>query len=153
MTKQILIDAKPIAPAPDCDIVQVEPGVYSILRDGASYEVRVGAEQVHVGERRFDFGVDDPRKWKRSAAGGAAHGNANIAAPMPGKIVRLLVASGDIVEPGQGVIVVEAMKMQNELKSPIAGRVSAVRCAENDSVNAGAVLVVIEPKPAAEPTA
>jgi biotin carboxyl carrier protein len=67
---------------------------------------------------------------------------------MPGKVVRILVAVGDEVEAGQGIVVVEAMKMQNEMKTPRAGRVAAIQAKENDSVVAGAVLAVIDPEPA-----
>ena len=63
---------------------------------------------------------------------------------MPGKIVRVLVTVGDEVVAGQGIVVVEAMKMQNELKAPRNGRVTAVEVGENDSVNAGAILATIE---------
>jgi biotin carboxyl carrier protein len=64
---------------------------------------------------------------------------------MPGKVVRILVAVGDTVTAGQGIVVVEAMKMQNEMKSPRDGRVAAIKTAPNESVNAGAVLALIEP--------
>jgi biotin carboxyl carrier protein len=112
--------------------------------DGASYDVRVVAGQVTVGKRRFDYTIDDPRQWKGSdgAAGGA--GRAVIVAPMPGKVVRVLVTVGDEVGAGDGIVVVEAMKMQNELKAPRGGRVSAIQAQENDSVVAGATLAVIE---------
>jgi biotin carboxyl carrier protein len=129
-------------------IVEVEPGVYSILVDGASHEVRVEAGQVTVGNRRFDYEIDDPRQWKRSGDAAAGQGRAAIVAPMPGKVVRILVAAGDQVETGQGILVVEAMKMQNEMKAPRAGRVASIQAKENDSVVAGAVLAVIEPEPA-----
>ena len=66
---------------------------------------------------------------------------------MPGKVVRILVAAGDEVAAGQGIVVIEAMKMQNEMKAPRAGRVAAIQARENDSVVAGAVLAVIDPTP------
>ena len=144
MSRTILINGEPAHTIADATIVEVEPGVYSILVDGASYDVRVVAGQVTVGKRRFDYDIDDPRQWKGSdgAAGGA--GRAVIVAPMPGKVVRVLVAVGDQVEAGAGIVVVEAMKMQNELKAPRSGRVSAIQAQENDSVVAGATLAVIE---------
>jgi biotin carboxyl carrier protein len=144
----IRIDGEAVSPVSCATIVEVEPGVYSILVDGASHEVRVEAGQVTVGNRRFDFTIDDPRQWKRSSDAVGDQGRAAILAPMPGKVVRILVAVGDEVEAGQGIIVVEAMKMQNEMKAPRAGRVAAVQAKENDSVVAGAVLVVIDPEPA-----
>ena len=86
---------------------------------------------------------------RRSAAGGAAgsgraHGVQKVSAPMPGRIVRVLVAEGDNVEARQPVVVIEAMKMENELRSPVAGRVREVSAAAGTSVEAGRVLVVIE---------
>jgi biotin carboxyl carrier protein len=73
-----------------------------------------------------------------------AHGEQKIVAPMPGRVVRVLVAPGDAVEPRQPVVVVEAMKMENELRSPKAGRVKDVAVAAGTSVEAGRVLVVID---------
>ena len=139
----IRIDGEPVQPASG-DIVETEPGVYSVLADGASYEVRVDDDQITIGEHRFHFAIDDPRQWKRSSGTAGAHGRVQITAPMPGKVVRVLVAIGDEVAAGQGIVVVEAMKMQNELKAPRAGRVTAILVAEHDGVNAGAVLAVIE---------
>jgi biotin carboxyl carrier protein len=145
MNPAIRIDGEPVAPLYEITIVEVEPGLYSILADGASHEVRVEAGQVTVGTRRFDYEIDDPRQWKRSGGTAGGEGRAAIAAPMPGKVVRILVTEGDEVEAGQGIIVVEAMKMQNEMKAPRAGRVGSIPVKENESVAAGAVLAVIEP--------
>ena len=141
----IRINGEAVSPVSHNTIVETEPGVYSVLVDGASHEVRVGAGQVSVGNRRFDYEVDDPRQWKRSGDAAGGHGRAAILAPMPGKVVRIMVAVGDEVEAGQGIVVVEAMKMQNELKAPRAGRVTAIQAKENDSVVAGSVLAVIDP--------
>jgi biotin carboxyl carrier protein len=141
----IRIDGEAVCPVEHNTLVEVEPGVYSILVDGSSYEVRVEAGQVTVGKRHFDYQVDDPRQWKRSGAAAGGQGRAAILAPMPGKVVRILVAVGDDVEAGQGIAIVEAMKMQNEMKAPRAGRVAAIHANENDSVVAGFVLAVIDP--------
>jgi acetyl/propionyl-CoA carboxylase alpha subunit len=139
----VRIDGKAVPPASG-DIVETEPGVYSVLVDGASYEVRIQEHQISIGEHRFHYQIDDPRQWKRSGGAAGAHGRASIVAPMPGKVVRVLVAIDDAVVAGQGIVVVEAMKMQNELKAPRDGRVTAIHVAEHDGVNAGAVLAVIE---------
>lgn len=147
MKPVIRIDGEAVGPVSYNTLVEVEPGVYSILVDGASYEVRVDAGQVTVGNRRFDYQVDDPRQWKRSDDAAGGQGRAAILAPMPGKIVRILAAVGDEVEAGQGIVVVEAMKMQNEMKAPRAGRVVAIQAKENDSVVAGAVLAIIDAAP------
>ena len=145
MKPVILIDGKPVEPLQDAKVLEIEPGVYSILIDGASHEVRIGDGYVAVSGRRFEYEVEDPRKWKRSGDAAGGGGRAAIVAPMPGKVVRVLVSVGDEVEAGQGLVVVEAMKMQNEMKAPRAGKIAAINVKENDSVNAGAVLAVIEP--------
>lgn len=128
---------------PDDDVVEVEPNVYSILADGVSYEARVIRNEVTIGGARFPIETGDPRQWKRSGRAADSSGRDSITAAMPGKIVRVLVAVGDEVIAGQSILVIEAMKMQNELKSPRAGRVTAIEVKENDSVNAGSLLVAI----------
>lgn len=77
-------------------------------------------------------------------AGAGGSGPQQVVAPMPGKIVKLLVAPGDAVEPRQGLVVIEAMKMENELRASRAGRVKTVRVAEGQSVEAGVLLVTVE---------
>ncbi len=144
MKPVILIDGEAVSPIQYNTLVEVEPGVYSIVIEGSSYEVRVDAGQVTVGNRQFDFVIDDPRQWKRSGDAAGGHGHAAIVAPMPGKVVRVLVGVGDEVEAGHGIIVVEAMKMQNEMKAPQAGRVAAIHAKENDSVVAGTILAIID---------
>jgi biotin carboxyl carrier protein len=84
------------------------------------------------------------RTGSGATGGGRAHGEQKVSAPMPGRIVRVLVAEGDSVEARQPVVVIEAMKMENELRSPVAGRVREVSAAAGASVEAGRVLVVIE---------
>ena len=130
------------------DIVEVEPGVYSILVSGRSFEVRIGdGDEVYsatVNGRTYDIAVRDPRRRSRRDASLQAAGPQPIRAPMPGKIVRVKVSVGDAVAAGDGLVVVEAMKMQNELKAPKAGTVTAVEVAEGGSVAAGEVLVVVE---------
>ena len=149
-----------VSPAPDCRFqlgggplreaqVEVpEPGVYSVLMDGRSYEARVEEHPdclvVVIDGYRFEAEVRDPRRWSRKSSGRGADGIQTVTAPMPGKIVRVLVAAGDSVEPGQGVIVVEAMKMQNEMKVPRAGKVLNVSVKEGATVVAGEVLATIE---------
>jgi len=125
------------------DIVEVEPGVYSILVDGASYEVRAGVSEITVGGFRFPVDSEDPRQWKRPGGIPSGSGHASLVAAMPGKIVRVLVAEGDEVGAGQGIVVVEAMKMQNEMKAPRSGRITSLNVKPGDSVNAGAILATV----------
>lgn len=129
--------------APKGDVVEVEPNVYSILVDGVSYEARIIGNEVTIGGARLLVEVDDRRQWRRSGMSADSSGQASLTAAMPGKIVRVLVAVGDEVIAGQGILVIEAMKMQNELKAPRTGRVTALEVKENDSVNAGALLATI----------
>jgi len=130
------------------DIVAVEPGVYSVLLNGRSYEARIEQSDDHVivfiDGHRFDIEMSDPRRWTRHSARSGVEGRSNITAPMPGKVVRLLVAEGDTVTAGQGLLVVEAMKMQNEMKAPKAGRVVTIAVREGATVAAGETLAVIE---------
>ena len=129
------------------DIVEFEPGVYSVIDGLSSWEARVAGNEIAIAGHRFPYETEDPRQRKRSGHAVGAHGRSSIAAAMPGKIVRILVQVGDEVVAGQGIIVVEAMKMQNELKAPRDGRVTAIQVKENDSVNAGAVLAAIVSEP------
>jgi biotin carboxyl carrier protein len=131
------------------DVVSPQPGVLSLLIDGRSYHVKkeVGANEagVVVGHERFNAVVRDPRslRGRREAASGA-QGARKIIAPMPGKVVRILAPVGTEVESGQAVMVIEAMKMQNELKSPKKGRVRKLTVKEGDAVESGQNLGEVE---------
>jgi biotin carboxyl carrier protein len=93
----------------------------------------------------YDISIIDPKRLRSGHTSGVqAHGTAEIVSPMPGKVVRILVEQGAQVEPGDGIVVVEAMKMQNELKSPKAGIVSSINAEEGATVSAGDVLALIE---------
>jgi biotin carboxyl carrier protein len=122
-------------------------GVLSLLIAGQSYEVVLNAaqQQIIVGRDRYAVEVRDPRSWRsRRARTGAGEGPKKIIAPMPGKVVRVIAPENSEVEQGGGVVVIEAMKMQNELKSPKNGRVAKLLAVEGAAVNAGDVLAVIE---------
>ena len=130
------------------DAVEVAPGVYSILMEGESLEVRVepsgGVLRVNVGDREYKATVRDPRQWRRRGAGALeAEGRQQVLAPMPGKIVRVLVKQGDKVAAGQGLLVIEAMKMQNEVKSPKSGMIERMPVNEGQAVNAGESLAIV----------
>ena len=130
------------------DAVEVEPNVFSVLLVGEAFEVRVepnarGA-RIQIGGREYLAELDDPRQWQRGAGGAVdTEGRQSIMAPMPGKVVRVLVEPGSTVAAGQGLLVVEAMKMQNEIKSPKDGKVERINVSEGQAVNAGEVLAVI----------
>lgn len=135
----------PDAPTRAADVQEVEPGIYSVLVEGRSYDVRV--EHAHYG----DFVQVGPWRVRLDAAtrsGGAAvagaSGPAKVLSKMPGRVVKLLVAEGDAVTEGQGLLVLEAMKMQNELTAPRPGTVRGLAVQEGDVVAAGAMLCRVE---------
>jgi biotin carboxyl carrier protein len=123
-----------------------------ILEGSEIYNCLVGenpkrrqAFEVHVGPGSYEVSIVDPKRLRSSqAATGHNQGAARITAPMPGKVVRLLVAEGAEIEAGAGVVVVEAMKMQNEMKAPKSGKVLSLNASPGATVNAGDVLAIIE---------
>jgi len=131
----------------NADVAEVTPNVYSVLLDGRSYEARVEQTAdglvVVVNGTRFPIEVRDPRRWSARSGGRAGDGVQNLLAPMPGKVVRVLARIGDMVEAGQGILVVEAMKMQNEMKAARAGRVLSIAVREGATVKADEVLARI----------
>jgi biotin carboxyl carrier protein len=132
----------------EVDAILARPDVLSLRIGNSAYEIkseRVASElHLWVGSTRFAAEVRDPRSLRSRARAGDDRGPRKIIAPMPGKVVRLLVRDGDAVELGAGVAVVEAMKMQNEIKSPKKGTVQKVLVNEGAAVNAGDVLAIVE---------
>ncbi|WP_304487884.1 biotin/lipoyl-containing protein [Edaphobacter albus] len=135
------LDGKPI----NADVCAVRPGVLSLAIEGKQYRCVLDGDAVIVAGRRIEFAVNDPRSLRsRRNRNEGAMGVRSVKAPMPGRVVRVLVKEGDEVTEQQGIIVIEAMKMQNELKSPKEGRVVKVAALADTTVNAGEVLVIIE---------
>ena len=132
----------------EVDAVLARPDVLSLRIGNKAYEVKcehVGTDlHLWVGSSRFAAEVRDPRSLRGRTRAADDHGPRKLTAPMPGKIVRVLVAEGAKVEAGAGVLVVEAMKMQNELKSPKKGTIQKILVAEGAAVNAGDVLAIVE---------
>lgn len=133
----------------EVDVSQLSEGSFSLILEGRSHDVSVtphaAGYQVVVDGESFQMGLVDPRREGPTASGGTrAAGPMAVSAPMPGKVVTILAAEGEEVRQGQGLVVVEAMKMQNELSSPRSGRIRAVRVAEGQAVNAGETLVLVE---------
>jgi biotin carboxyl carrier protein len=127
------------------DASEPEHGIFLLKHDGRVYEAYTADNSVTIAGRTFETKVIDPKRLRGSTMAGAeAHGHAEIRTAMPGKVVRILKSPGDPVTKGEGVIVVEAMKMQNELKSPKDGTVGEFKVAEGTTVGAGDVLVVID---------
>jgi biotin carboxyl carrier protein len=132
----------------EANVEMPEPYVYSVLLDGRVYDARVEETAtglaVLIDGHRFEMEVRDPRRWSRKDASRGGDGVQTVVAPMPGKVVRVLVAPGDEVSAGQGLLVVEAMKMQNEMKAARAGKILSVTVKEGATVTAGDVLATIE---------
>ena len=143
---KVSLDGTPL----DADAVEISPNVFSVLLKGESYEVRLAAASdgkltLQTRHHEFIAEVVDPRAWRGRRHGAVeAEGRQQIVAPMPGKVVRLLVKAGDKVEAGQGLLVVEAMKMQNEVRSPKTGTVERLLAKEGQPVNAGEILAWID---------
>lgn len=141
------------------DIQEMEPGCYSILMDSRSVEVRLDqaksldpeshAYRAMLYDGAYEFALVDPRRALLGASGGAGASGGVLASPMPGKVVKLLVAKGDTVHEGQTLVVMEAMKMQNELKTNLAGTVATVHVQEGATVETGAALITVLAPPEA----
>ncbi len=131
------------------DAVLTQSDVLSLLIEGKAYQIRrerLSSEtRIWVGDQGYAAEVSDPRSLRnRKSRADGGKGPRQLVAPMPGKVVRFLVAENSAVEAGQGVVVVEAMKMQNEIKSPKKGIVLKLSVAEGAAVNAGDVLAIVE---------
>jgi len=123
--------------------------VISLLIGGQAFEIKreITDLDMHlwVGSTRYAADLRDPRSYRnRRASARDDQGPKKLVAPMPGKVVRILVGPGEEVEAGHGVVIVEAMKMQNEIKSPKKGRIGRLEVTEGAAVNAGDVLAVVE---------
>ena len=134
------------------DQSEPESNIFLLKNEGNIFEAFVAPAQnsnssmcVKVRNQEYEINIIDPKRL-RGKAGSHEHadGQAEIKSAMPGKVVRILVEAGAEVKKGDGILVVEAMKMQNEMKSPKDGQVKEIRVAENNTVGAGDVLVVIE---------
>lgn len=134
----------------EAQVSEPEPGLFLIILNNHVYRCALekmpnGSVEVIVNGKRIPVAARD-KKHMRGGAGASAGaaGSVILSSPMPGKIVRVLLGAGDAVNAHQGVLIVEAMKMQNEVQSPKAGKVAEIKVAEGQTVNAGEALAVIE---------
>jgi biotin carboxyl carrier protein len=148
-TYRVLNEGKEIVTV---DARGVSPDRWSILVGSRSYEAKVTREKtiyhVEIDGRVFAFDLTDPAKAMSRRGGAAAHGPGRIAAPMPGRVVRILAPVGQEVQRGDGVVVVEAMKMENELTAPRDGVITEIGVEEGQTVEGGMTLAVIGDPPA-----
>ncbi len=133
----------------EVDWSQVPGGVISMIVDGESRTARVAARDgglvVWVDGHRLDLDVGTAEDESVGRAGGGAGGSGIIKAPMPGSVVKVLVSEGEEVSAGQSLVIVEAMKMENEVRSPLDGVVKAVNVSAGDSVGTSETMVEVEP--------
>ena len=133
------------------DAVRSGPTVYSVIEDGQQFEAMVDEKGAHgfdvlVSGRIFHLeSVDERTKLLAQSASPLVSGPQTVTAEMPGKVVKIAVPVGELVREGQGVVVVEAMKMENEIPAPIAGLVREIAVSEGQTVEAGAPLFTIDP--------
>ena len=141
---RIRVDGLPV----EADAHIIRPGLLSLLIHGQSYRVVLDADPaepaLHVGPHRIPYRIDDPRSLRSRRRHARTDGPVTLKASMPGRVVRVLVQMGDSVAAHQGILVVEAMKMQNEMQSPKEGRVRELRVSTGDTVSAGDVLAIID---------
>ena len=130
------------------DVKELRPGVYWFAWNGCSLEAVVtegsDGHTVAVGDHHIAIELLDSRKALRRASHAEHEGAVEVRAPMPGKIVRVLVLEGAEVDANQGIVVMEAMKMQNEIRTPKKGRIQRLAVAEGDVVNAQDVIALVE---------
>ncbi len=143
---KVLLNGQPV----DADVILAAPNAVSVILNGAAFEIHIapaldGTYKLQTGAHEFQADVRDPRWWRGRKQGALnTEGRQQLLAPMPGKVIRMLVNAGDEVEAGQGIVVVEAMKMQNEIRSPKRGKVERLHAKEGQAVNAGDVLAWID---------
>ena len=136
--------------AREAQVSEPEPGILTIIINDRVYRCALeespdGAVEVIVNGKRIPVAARDKKHLRGQAGAGAgAGGQVKLTSPMPGKVVRVLLAAGDEVAARQGVLVVEAMKMQNEVLAPKAGKIVEIKVSEGQTVNAGETLAVID---------
>ncbi len=136
------------------DLQEVEPGCWSVIIGGQSVDVRLDAAKhpdpdIHayrasLYDGAYEFALQDPRKALLAAAGGGAAAGGTLTAPMPGKVVKVMVKEGETVAEGQTLLILEAMKMQNEYKSPSAGSITKLYVGEGSTVETASPMVELK---------
>jgi biotin carboxyl carrier protein len=144
---EVTIDGKTV----HVDAKRSGPTIYSIIEDGKQFEAMVDEKGAHdfdvlVGGRLFHLeSIDERTRLLAGSAAIAVSGPQTVEAEMPGKVVKLSAAVGDEVSEGQGVVIIEAMKMENEIHSPVDGLVTEISVSEGETVEPGTPLFTVEP--------
>lgn len=132
----------------EADAHLLRPGILSLVIAGQSHRIVLDPHPsepaLHIRAQRVPFRIEDPRSLRSRRRHARSDGPVPLKASMPGRVVRLLVEKGESVAAHQGILVMEAMKMQNELQSPQDGRVTEIRVGVGDTVASGDVLAIIE---------
>ena len=132
----------------EVDVRETGAGLLDLLVDGQSWQAGIwggaGRYSILLRGRLFEVVVEEASAAEGVAARGVASGPARVTAPMPGRLVKVLVEPGQAVQEGDGLLVMEAMKMENELRSPRAGRVKELLVSERQAVETGTLLVVVD---------
>lgn len=140
----VRMDGEPV----EANACLIRPGVLSLILGGQSHRIvldpDISEPILHIGSRRIPYRIDDPRSFRSRRRHGGTAGPVTLKASMPGRVVRVLVAKGDAIAAHQAVLVIEAMKMQNELKSPRDGKIAEIRVSPGETVASGDILAVIE---------
>jgi biotin carboxyl carrier protein len=127
------------------DLQQLESGTAVVLdKSGKVHKITHASGRLLVNGKEVQLALADPRNRRQSRTAAADTGRRDVKASMPGKVIKILVAPGQAVEAAAGLLILEAMKMQNEVRSPGAGTVAALRVAVGDTVASGQVLVTLE---------
>lgn len=128
-----------------CEVFDLVPGTAIVLGpDGRVHRITHAGPRLLVNGKELEARLVDPRDRRHGAGGAGEGGHRDIKAAMPGKVVKVLVEAGQAVEAGTGLLILEAMKMQNEVRATAAGHVGAIRVNIGDTVASGQVLVTLE---------
>ncbi len=140
---KILLDEKKYS----AELVKIDSNLYSLICDGSTYTIAIQKEgkRIDLFFKGDLFSYEIPSQRDKSGTENTS-GIDKISAPMPGRVVKLLKKTGDMVSEGEGVVVVEAMKMESELKTTIDGKITDISVKEGDTLDLGAHILTVESK-------
>lgn len=138
---KILLDEKKYS----AELVKIDSNLYSLICDGSTYTIAIQKEgkRIDLFFKGDLFSYEIPSQRDKGGTENTS-GIDKISAPMPGRVVKLLIKTGDMVSEGEGVVVVEAMKMESELKTTIDGKITDISVKEGDTLDLGAHILTVE---------